>query len=253
VSVLSKWAKYGVLAMVIADAAGILIVHNRLNRPAVSVPSISEDVPMAMNDTASPLPKDAALVIGDMATIALTKDNLQANGAVAQNNFQALPAVSRMDPMPAPMRIEPLTLEAPQASRKVAREMQMALRAPVIQKVRIAELYQTHNAKRTFSSAFSNDIGSSSLIRDQSPTAGFAATSPGNGAVNLSTSVDVRNRATAMPPEKENTAVPMQVQPEVPVPEFGSASEVPQPQIDSQPVPAAPDANAPSAGEIPAS
>jgi hypothetical protein len=251
VSVLSKWAKYGVLAMVVADAAGILIVHNRLNRPAVSVPSISENAPMAMNDTSTALPKDAALFNGEIPMIALPKDSQRATGAVALNDYQELPAVSRMDPMPAPMRVEPLVLETPIASPKVAREMQMALRAPIIPKVRIAELNSTRKANRTFSSAFSSDISASTQIRNQAPSAGFAATSGENGAADLTASVDGRNGANALSSETENTAVPVQAV--VPVPEFGSASEVPQPQIDPQPAPAAPEANAPSAGEIPAS
>lgn len=250
---LSKWAKCGVLAMVVADVVGILIVHDRLNRPALDVPSFSQEIPMAMNDTALTLPKDAAQVIGEMPVTALPKDGLQASGAIAQNDFQALPALSRIDPLPAPMRVEPLALDTPRASLKVAREMQMALRAPVIPTVRIAELNRSRKAARTFSSAFSNDISVSTQIMNQAPTATFAAPSAAIDAVDLSASADVTNVVDARASEAENTSAPVQAQSAVPVPEFGGTSEVPQPQLDLQPAPAAPEARSPATGEIPAS
>ena len=257
---LTKWAKYGVLAMLLADTVGILLVRHHLSQPPIDVPSFSEEVPVAMTDTASALPKDAAQVTGDVQVVgemqmtALPKDNLQATGAFAQNDFQALlPAVSQIDRLPAPMRIEPLALETPRASARVAREMKMALRAPVIPSVRIAELRESRETTRTFSSAFTNDISVSTQARNQAPTATFAAPSDVTGASDMSASADVMNLGDARAPEAENTTAPVQAQSAIPAPEFGSKNEVPEAQLGAQPAPAAPAANAPSVGEIPAS
>ena len=255
---LSKWAKFGVLAMVVADTVGIFVVHHRLNQPAINVPSNSEDVPMAMNETVPALPADAAQAIGAQVTgagpaTALPRDDYRAIGGVAENDFQALPAVSRMDPLPAPMTIEPLALEAPRASAKVAREMQKALRAPVIPTVRIAELHSARKATRTFSSAFSNDISVSTRVTGLEPDVDFAKI---RAVRDSAQPVGPANAETRLDPStslNENLVASVQAQSSVPAPAFGGTSEPQQLQLDLPAAPAAPETSAPATGEIPAS
>ena len=242
---LSKWAKIGVLAMIAADAIGILVVHNRLNQPLLNAPSLADDMPVAMAETPLPLPKDAIAGIDSDKDLS-SGDNLQ----VAQMDIQALPAVSRIDPLPAPMAIEPLELDTPQASPRVARAMQAALRAPVIPSVRIAELRPARKTTRTFTTAFANDISTATRSsRRQVPSADFAASSAAMGAVDMSATPDGLS-GNAGPAIAENSA--MQSQSDVPVPEFGGPSAPEQLELDL-PAPAAPEAGAPATGETPAS
>ena len=246
VSVLSKWAKYGVLAMIAADAVGIMVVHNRLNQPAANVPSLSDDMPLAVAETPLALPKDA------LPRDVLAKDNLQVTNTVAQMDIQSLPAVSRIDPLPAPMTVEPLALDTPQASPRVARQMQAALRAPVIPTVRIAELRPNRKATRTFSSAFTNDISVSSQVSSTEADVDFSRVREARELVQQSGEAYDATRLDPSLSPTDNIEAPVEAQSIVPVPEFGGNSQAQQLQLDL-PAPATPETSTSTAGEIPAS
>ena len=236
---LSKWAKYGVLAMIVADGVGIMVVHNRLNQPVANVPSLADDMPIALAETPLALPKDA-ITKGAPAT-----DSLQVSDTVAQMDVQASPAVSRMDPLPAPMAIEPLALDKPQASPRVARQMQEALRAPVIPAVRIAELHSNRKSTRTFSSEFANDIAIATQSTRQAPSDAYAEPSAVAGAVDEATPDYSNADATSFAGERTTAQ-------DLPTPAFGGPGEPQQLQLDL-PTPTAPEASAAPTGEIPAS
>ena len=252
VSVLAKWAKYGVLAMIVADAVGIMVVNHRLHQPAVTVPSLADDMPVAMTDTVSAMPKDV------LPRDVLAKDNrasVNVSDTVAQMDLQPLPAVARMDPLPAPMKIEPLALDTPQASPKVARQMQAALRAPVIPTVRIAELHSSHKANREFSSAFSRDISVSTQASGTNADVDFAQVRVAREASQQSGTAYSQTGGQIGADPQVSLDAPTQSQDAVPSPTFGGDSkaqqlELPLPQA---PAPVAPEASAPASGEIPAS
>lgn len=240
---LTKWAKYGVLAMVVADVAGFLLVQNRMSQPAPDMPSMATDVAVA--DAKPTLPQDTTF------SDPLSKDNLQVAEVVANMDLNPQPVAARMDPLPAPMTIEPLALDTPQASPKVARAMQAALRAPVIPTVRIAELQTSRRANRAFTSAFSSDISTMPQGSRQAPTAGYVAPSAAADAVEMAVTSDMSG-GIANPADMQITTAPDQAQSEVPVPAFGGNSEPQQLPLDL-PAPSAPEASAPVTGEIPAS
>ena len=246
---LTKWAKYGVLAMVVADAIGIMVVHHRLNQPAANLPSLANDSPIAIADTQVPLPNDA-LRNDALPKDVLAKDNLQVTDVVAQMDSRSLPAVTRIDPLPAPMSVEPLALDTPQASPRVVRAMTAALRAPVIPTVRIAELRPAHRATHSFTTAFSSDISAATQSSRQAPTASYAAPSAATDAVDMSPTTNISSDI-ATPTDAQNTTV--QSPSAVPVPEFGVSSQSSEPQVDQQPTPAAPETSVPATSEIPAS
>ncbi len=245
-SVLSKWAKYGVLAMIAADAVGIMVVHNRLNQPVANVPSLSDDMPLAVVETPLPLPKDA------ITSVASANDNLQVTDTVAQMDIQSLPAVSRIDPLPAPMTVEPLALEMPKASPRVARQMQAALRAPVIPTVRIAELRPTRKSTRTFTTAFTNDIAVAPQVAGTEADVDFSRVRAARESAQQSGETYDATQLDQSSSTTENIEAPIEAQSAVPVPEFGGTSEAQQLQLDL-PAPAAPEARASTADEIPAS
>lgn len=241
---LSKWAKFGVLAIVVADVAGVFLVQHRLNQPVPHVPSLSDDTPIAMTDAASALPKDA-LSSDMLARDVLARDNAQASDAVAT---RSLPVVSRADTLPAPMPIEPLALDTPQASPKVVRAMQAALRAPVIPTVRIAELHAVRKANRTFTTAFTSDISAATQSSRQANA--YEAPSAGVGVADSATADLSGGNVT--PGNAESFAAPVEAHSDVPTPEFGGTSQPQQLQLDL-PAPIAPEARASATGELPAS
>lgn len=264
-SVLAKWAKIGVLAMIIADAAAIVVVNHRLQQPAVNVPSLADDRPIAMIDSAS-IPSRDALPREDLATNVFARDdraNLDVTETVAQMDLQPLPAALRMDPLPAPMKIEPLALDTPQASPKVAQQMRAALRAPTIPTVRIAQLRSPRKTNREFSSAFSRDISVSPqetgtiadvdfaqvrAARDASQQSGIAYAQTGG---QTGGQIGVDQPSVPQVSVDETT----QSQDSVPSPAFGGPSNAQQLELDlpQAPTTVAPEASAPASGEIPAS
>jgi len=250
---LTNWAKYGVLAMIVADAVGIMVVHHRLNQPAANLPSLANDAPIAMADTTLPMPNDAlpkdVMAKDVMANDAPVSDNLKVTDAFARLDVQPLPAAARMDPLPVPMSIEPLALDAPQASPKVARAMKAALRAPVIPTVRIAELRPARRAPHSFTTAFSSDITAATQSSRQLPTASYAAPSAAVSAVDIAATTDVTS-GNVNSVDAQNTTV--QVPSVVPEPQFGGTSQAADPQVDMQTAPATPEVSAPATSEIPA-
>jgi hypothetical protein len=200
-------------------------------------------MPIAMSETPLALTKDA-LPLNAPATV-----DLQVADRIAQVNLPSQPAVSRMDPLPAPMAIEPLALDTPQASPKVARAMRAALRAPVIPTVRIAELRPVSKTTRTFTTAFSSDISAETQSSRLAPSVGYAASSTGKGAVDMTATPDIAS-GNINSADAENTTV--QSQSEVPAPEFGGPSEPQQLEMDLT-APSSPESSAAPTGEIPAS
>lgn len=251
---LSKWAKYGVLAMVVADVVGVVLVQHRLSQPAPDAALLADDAPIAMADTASAPASDAlsrdVLPRDVLPRDVVSGDSQRAGDTFARFDSRSLPAVSRIDVLPAPLPIEPLALEAPQASPKVARAMQAALRAPVIPTVRIPELRAVRKANRTFATAFTSDITSATQSSRQAPAAAYEAPSAAASVADPSATVDLP-AGNATPAGAESTQTPVPAQVEAPVPEFGGSSPSQQLQLDL-PAPAAPEARASSADEIPA-
>jgi hypothetical protein len=249
VSVLTKWAKYGVLAMIVADAVGIMVVHNRLTQPVANVPSLADDMPIAMAETPLILAKDA-LPKDTPAT-----ENLQVTDTVAQMDIPSMPAVSRIDPLPAPMAIEPLAIDTPQASPRVARQMQAALRAPVIPTVRIAELRPVRKSTRNFTTAFTNDISSTTRVSNAEADVDYSMVRAARDSAQQSGVAYDANRLDSSPSPTESVEAPVESQSAVPVPEFGGKNEAQQLQLDlpAPAAPAAPVSAAPSSDEIPAS
>ena len=47
--VIPKWAKYGVLAMIVANAAGVALVNHRLNQPPADNLTFYDDAAVAVN------------------------------------------------------------------------------------------------------------------------------------------------------------------------------------------------------------
>ena len=232
--------------MIAADAVGIMVVHNRLNQPVANVPSLADDMPLAVTEIPLALPKDA------LPKDVLAKDNLQVTDTVAQMDIQSLPAVSRIDPLPAPMTVEPLALDTPQASPRVARAMQAALRAPVIPTVRIAELRPNRKSTRTFSSAFTSDISVSTQVSAADADVDYARVRVARESAQQSGEAYDATRLDPSSSTTDSIEAPVDAQSAVPVPEFGGTSEAQQLQLDL-PAPAAPEASTSSAGEIPAS
>lgn len=251
-SVLTKWAKYGVLAMIVADAIGIMVVHNRLTQPVANVPSLADDMPIAMAETPLTLPKDV-LPQDALAKDALATENLQVTDTVAQMDIQSLPAVSRIDPMPAPMAIEPLAIDTPQASPRVARQMRAALRAPVIPTVRIAELRPVRKSTRTFTTAFTNDISNSTRVGGAEADVDYSMVRAARDSAQQSgVAYDANRLDSSSSSPTENVEAPVETQSAVPVPEFGGKNEAQQLELPAPAAPAEPVSAAPSSDEIPA-
>ena len=257
-AVLSKWAKYGVLAMVVADVVGVVLVQHRLNKPAPDMPLAADDAPIAMADTSATPARDA---LGDdvLPRDVLASSDLAGDGLAGEPparfesrfNTRSLRAVSRVEVLPAPLPLEPLALDTPQASPKVARAMQAALRAPVIPTVRIPELRAVRKANRTFATAFTSDITAATQSSRQAPVAAYEVSSSAAGVADVAVIGDLSG-GDATPASVEGVPAPAPVQSDIPVPEFGGSSQPQQLPLDL-PAPAAPEARASGAEEIPAS
>jgi hypothetical protein len=229
-SKLAKWAKYGVLAIVVADGLGIYLAHHRLSQPLASGQAVVEEPVVALADP----------------VLAPASGAVQAVPALASNDVSALPAASRFEAIPAlmPMKIE--TIEEVTSPK-------MAARAPQVPTVSMAETRPTRNARRSFSSAFSRDVYAPSHISadysSQSYVRSPVATDvvPQFGAVSDQGSLDApatraENPEAVAPPQGSDVG-----------PDLSARPDVPAQTTDSQPAPSAPAANDAPASELPAS
>ena len=232
--------------MIVADAAGIALVNHRLNQPAADNLTFHDDVAVALNNSISAVPA-SALAKDDSSVL-----DLKVSQVVAQNDAVAPPAVSREDPLPAPMKIAPLAdLDTPVASPDTVKAMKAALRAPVVPAVRIAELHASHKANHRFMTAFASDASPVTATVRQLPSPAYAAPSPALGTVDMSASPvgQVAPSDNAPPADAVTPSAPVDSQVVVPTPQFGGSSVSAEPT----PSPAVPISVAPATDEIPAS
>ena len=225
---LPKIAKYAVLAMLLADGAGIYLAHHRINQvPALSLAAI-EDADFAM----------AAPGLGDAAGgLQQSSSQVDASDRVAARPFEALP------PMLAFKPIEPEIIDEVTPALRVA---EAAARGTFVPGVRIAAIRPIRKHSRLFTTAFARDIDGPARAASNEPDVDFAQVRAAREAAQQSgaaygESVPDVSLPSAETPTPELPAEPVAVQ----------ADAAGAPDVPVETAPSAPDAS--GGGELPAS
>ena len=138
---LPKFAKYGILAMLLADGAGIYIAHNKINQLPVGASTEMED--------------SFALV---EPTRVYGEDRLSLPQPSAGTNVGAVPDVRPLQAYPSILDLKPIVPELASDLLEQPRDTAVAERAPIVPTVRIAALRPIKRQARIFSTAFARDI-----------------------------------------------------------------------------------------------
>jgi hypothetical protein len=142
---LPKLAKIAIVAMLLADGAGIYLAHNKLNRaPTELTAGVSEDFVLAKPVTLTPVAPPAALQPGPVALAA------------------ALPLERPAQAYPGILDLRPIQPELTSAIIERASEVRVAEAAPTLPSVRLSAARPAKRQSRAFNSAFAHDLATPS-------------------------------------------------------------------------------------------
>lgn len=160
-SMRTPWAKFIVLAVVLADCVGIYYANKRLNQPWVEPAGVPAEGSIAQADE-SPAVLDMAM---------------QAPAAIPPS---AMPDETAKEPaalarLPEFMPVPPVLKEEQPASIPT---VEMVLRQADLERPRMARLQPSRKASRRFVSAFATDIAGSATEATFVPSAALNAAAP---------------------------------------------------------------------------
>ena len=146
---LPKMAKIAIVAMLVADGAGVYLAHNKLSRPPVELTAgVSEEFvlakPMAPIQAITPVAEQPAPVA-----------------------LAAAASIERPVDYPAIITLQPIKVELTSTMIERSTEARLAERAPTVPSVRLASARPAKRQARSFNAAFGGEM------QTRIPTVGF--------------------------------------------------------------------------------
>lgn len=137
---LPKLAKIAIVAMLLADAAGLYLAHNKINRARAELTAgVSEEFVLAKPMSATPAIAPVAL---QPAPVALA----------------AAAAIERPVDYPAIITLQPIKVELTSTMIERAAEARLAERAPTVPSVRLAAARPAKRQSHSFNAAFGREM-----------------------------------------------------------------------------------------------